>query len=331
MAELVNMRKAYGQALVRLGHANPDVVVVAADVSNSDHSFMFEEAFPDRFFTVGIAEPSLVDVSVGFAYSGKIPFANTFAFLFATRALEMVRTHLCYGEANVKLMAAYAGLSDSFDGPTHHAIFDVAIMRALPNMTIVIPADGAAIDTLLPQVAAWQGPVYFRVNRNEVPVIYAGAAPLEIGKARTLRDGGDVTLIANGILLSRALEAAERLAADGIAARVLDMHTVKPLDVEAVLRAAEETGAIVTAEEASVVGGMGGAVAEVLGEHQPVPLKRVGVADRFTETGPYAALLDRYGMAVDDVVQAARDVLARKDTERRMLRPAPSQSKERVP
>jgi len=309
---LINMRKAYGNALIALGRANLDVVVLSADVSNSDHSAMFEEVFPDRFFNVGIAEQSLVDVAVGLAYSGKIAFANTFAFLFATRALEMVRTHLCYGEANVKLMAAYAGLSDSFDGPTHHAITDVAIMRALPRMCVVIPADGIAIDGLLPQVAAWPGPVYFRLNRNEVPVIYDAAFTPTIGKAHVVREGDDVTIISNGIMLARSLAAAEELHARGLEARVLDMHTVKPLDREAVLDAARQTGAIVTAEEHSVVGGLGSAVAEVTGEDLPVPVVRVGIADRFAETGPYALLLDRYGMAIEDVVAGAERAIAAK-------------------
>lgn len=312
MAELINMRKAYGAALVKLGKSHPDVVVLSADVSNSDHSFMFEEVYPERFFNVGIAEQSLVDVAVGLAYSGKIPFANTFAFLFATRALEMVRTHLCYGEANVKLMAAYAGLSDSFDGPTHHAISDVAIMRSLPNMTIVIPSDGVAIDLLLPQVADWRGPVYFRLNRNDVPVINDGSYAPQIGKAVHVRAGSDVTIIANGIMLGRALSAAEVLASIGASVQVLEMHTVKPLDVQAVLQAAQTTGAIVTAEEGSIVGGLGGAVAEVVAERCPVPVVRVGIADRFAETGPYEALLDNYGMAVADIVSAATRALRMK-------------------
>lgn len=312
MAELINMRKAYGAALVKLGKSHQDVVVLSADVSNSDHSFMFEEVYPERFFNVGIAEQSLVDVAVGLAYSGKIPFVNTFAFLFATRALEMVRTHLCYGGANVKLMAAYAGLSDSFDGPTHHAISDVAIMRSLPNMTIVIPSDGVAIDVLLPQVADWQGPVYFRLNRNDVPVINGASYAPRIGKAAHVRAGSDVTIIANGIMLGRALSAAEMLANSGISAQVLEMHTVKPLDVEAVLQAAQATGAIVTAEEGSIIGGLGGAVAEVVAEQCPTPVMRVGIADRFAETGPYEALLDKYGMAVADIVSAATRALGMK-------------------
>jgi len=309
---VISMRKAYGEALVRLGQTNPDVVVLSADVSNSDFSYMFAEAFPDRFYNVGIAEQSLVDVAVGLAYSGRIPFANTFAFLFATRALEMIRTHLCYGGANVKLMAAYSGLSDSFDGPTHHSISDVAIMRSLPQMTIVVPSDPFAVESLLPQVAAWPGPVYFRLNRNEVPVLFDGSYAPRIGKVLTLRPGDDLALLCNGMMVSRCLEAAETLAAAGIEARVIEVHTVKPLDVSAVLAAARETGALVTVEEHSVIGGLGGAVAEAVADAFPVPVKRVGIADRFAETGPYGELLDRYGMSVGDITDAARSVLTLK-------------------
>jgi transketolase len=314
MAELISMRKAYGDALVALGAANPDVVVLSADVSNSDFSFMFQEKYPDRFFNVGIAEQSLVDVAAGLAYAGKIPLANTFAFLFATRALEMVRTHLCYGGAKVKLMGAYAGLSDSFDGPTHHAISDIAILRSLPNMTIVVPSDTVAVAKLLPQVVAWDGPVYVRLNRNEVPLLFDDSYAPEIGKALTLRPGRDVTLIGNGLMLSRCLEAAGLLEVeDGISVRVMEIHTVKPLDTEAVLAAASETGALVTAEEATVIGGLGAAVAEAVCEANPVPVVRVGLPDTFAETGPYADLLDRYGMSVDHLIAAARRAIALKN------------------
>jgi transketolase len=307
MAKLISMRKVYGEALIALGASNPDVVVLSADVSNSDYSFMFQEKYPDRFFNVGIAEQALVDVAAGLAYAGKIPLANTFAFLFATRALEMVRTHLCYGRANVKLMGAYAGLSDSFDGPTHHAITDIAIMRSLPNMTIVVPSDPLAVTRLLPQVIAWDGPVYFRLNRNEVPVLFDDNYQPEIGKALTVRQGSDVTLIGNGLMLSRCLEAAEKLSVEaGLSARVIEVHTVKPLDTLAILTAAEETGALVTVEEATIIGGLGSAVTEAICEKHPVPVIRVGLPDTFAETGPYAAILDRYGMSVEDIITAAR-------------------------
>jgi len=306
MAELVSMRKAYGEALVALGRQNDKVVALSADVHNSDHSYMFEDALPDRFFNVGIAEQALVDVAVGLALNGYIPFANTFATFFATRAIEMVRTHACYGGAKIKLMGAYAGLSDSFDGPTHHSVTDLAIMRSLPNMTIVVPSEPGSLSTLLPQIAQWDGPVYCRLNRNEVPALFGADYAPQIGKAYTVRDGSDVTLIGCGIMMGRVLAAADDLQALGISARVIEMHTIKPLDADAVLDAARSTGAIVTAEEHSVIGGLGGAVAELVGDQAPVPVKRVGLHDCFSETGPYDMLLDNYGMAVADIVNAAQ-------------------------
>lgn len=312
MNERLSMRVAYGNALVDLGRRNQRVVVLSADVANSDHSYMFGEKYPDRFFNVGIAEQALVDIAAGMAMSGLIPFANTFAFLFATRALEMIRTHLCYGGANVKLMAAYAGLSDSFDGPTHQSISDIGIMRSLPGMTIVNPADTVEVAKLLPQVADWDGPVYFRLCRNELPKIYSDDDSPKIGEAVTLVEGTAAAIIATGVMVERSMRAAATLQNEGIGVEVIDMHTIKPLDRKAILRAASKTGAIVTAEEHSVIGGLGSAVAEVLGEEAPTPLVRVGVGDRFTETGPYDTLLDNYGMSVDDVASAVRTVLKRK-------------------
>jgi len=304
----VVMRQAYGQALVELGRARPDVVVLSADVQNSDFSYMFEREFPDRFVNVGIAEPSLVDTAAGLANCGRIPIANTFAFLFATRAVEMVRTHLCYGGANVKLAGAYAGLSDSYDGPTHHAITDIAMLRSLPNMTVVVPSDPLAVARLLPQVAAWPGPVYFRLCRNEVPQIFTQAYEPRIGEGIVLQEGVDITLIACGVLVARTLLAARRLAGERIRARVVEMHTIKPLDGATVLKAARETGAVVTVEEHSIIG----AVAEYLASTHPVPVERIGIADTFAESGPYPELLDKYGMSVDAIVQAAQRAVERK-------------------
>ncbi len=312
MAKLISMRKAYGDALVELGKTRDDIVVLSADVANSDFSSMFADEFPTRFFNVGIAEQALVDVAVGLAYSGKVPFANTFAFLFATRALEMIRTHLCYGKANVKLMAAYAGLSDSFDGPTHQSITDMAIMRSLPNMTVVNPSDPVAVKKLLPQIAEWPGPVYFRLNRNEVPLLFDDYYEPKIGRAVNLRQGTDVTLIGTGLMVGRCMEAIDLLQAEGIKAGLLEIHTIKPLDEMAVLEAARTTGALVTAEEHSIVGGLGGAVAELVSTHYPVPVIRTGIKDMFAETGPYDVLLNRYGMGVKDLVQASKEALARK-------------------
>src|SRR5258708_23072450 len=268
----IMMRKAYGDALVELGQARKDVVVLSADVSSSDFSHMFEQNFPDRFFNVGIAEPALVDSAVGLANSGLIPIVNTFSFLIATRALEMVRTHLCYGQANVKLAGAYAGLSDSFDGPTHHSITDIAILRSLPRMTIVVPADPLSVIRLLPQIAAWEGPVYFRLCRNEVPQIYADDCQPQIGKGITLIDGDDASIIACGVLEARSLQPAELLRDKAINPRYGSTPTIKPLDVELVASCARETGAIVTAEEHTIIGGGEGARRGLLYSPWPPPL-----------------------------------------------------------
>ncbi len=311
LSSITSMRKAYGEALVELGRQREDVVVLSADVQSSDFSAMFEAAYPQRFINVGIAEPALVDVAVGLANSGRIPIANTFAFLFATRALEMVRTHLCYAGANVKLAGAYAGLSDSFDGPTHQTIADLAILRGLPRMTIVVPADAQAVKTLLPQVVDWKGPVYFRLSRNEVPDIFNRNYAPAIGKGITLVNGDDVSIIACGVMVARALEAARVLAKENIHARVVEMHTIKPLDAELIARCARDTGAVVTAEEHSILGGLGGAVAECLAQSCPVPLERVGAADTFAESGPYLEILDKYGMSVEAIMAATRRAVSR--------------------
>lgn len=311
--EPIMMRKSYGEALVELGKTRKDVVALSADVSSSDFSNLFEAAFPDRFFNVGIAEPAMIDVAVGLSKNGFVPVCNTFAFLFATRALEMIRTHLCYGEANVKLAATYAGLSDSFDGPTHQEMTDLAIMRSLPGMTVIVPADHLSIFRLLPQIVDWKGPVYFRLCRNEVPQIYGDDYLPQIGKGIILRDGSDLTIFTCGVMVARTLLACEQLEARGIHPRVVDMHTIKPIDRDLVLQCASETGALVTVEEHSIVGGLGGAVAEVVSEDCPVPVIRVGVADCFAETGPYDTLLDNYGLAVNDIVTAAEKALLRKN------------------
>lgn len=316
MTEVASMRAAYGKALVELGRSRSDIVVLSADVSNSDFSFQFAEAFPERFINVGIAEQCLVDVAAGVAYAGRVPFANTFAFLFATRAVEAVRTHCCYGGANVKLMGAYAGVSDSFDGPTHHSISDIAIMRSLPGMTVVSPADPAALARLLPQIAEWPGAVYVRLNRNEVPVLFGEDYEPVIGRGMVHRAGTDVTLVGTGIMLSRCFWAAELLAARGIDARVVEIHTIKPLDEELLITAARETGALVTVEEHSIVGGLGGATAELLASACPVPIERVGIADRFATSGPYLELLDHLGLTATAVAAAAERAIRTRETGR---------------
>lgn len=313
MTEKVSMRIAYGQALADYGEINPDVVVLDADVSASTQTHYFAARFPDRFFNIGVAEAGMVDIAVGFALGGKIPFANTFASLISLRAAEQVRTCIAYARTNVKLAAAYSGLSDSKDGPTHHSVLDLAVMRAMPNLTVVVAADATEARKLVPAVAEYDGPVYLRLSRAEVPVIFGDDHQVEIGKGNVLRDGPDVTLVATGVMVSRALLAAEQLKGKSVRARVLSLHTIKPLDNELILAAAQETGALVTAEEHSIIGGLGGAVTELLSGELPVPVVRVGIRDTFADTGPYEALLDRFGMSVDDIVSAAHRAISLKE------------------
>jgi len=314
MTQRVSMRVAYGKALADYGAVNPNVVVLDADVSASTQSHYFAARFPERFFNLGVAEAGMVDVAVGLALGGKIPFANTFAFLLSLRAAEQVRTCVAYAQTNVKLAAGYGGLSDSYDGPTHHSVCDLAVMRAMPNLAVVVAADAVEVQQAVPAVAEYPGPVYLRISRAEVPVIFDKGHPFHIGEGVLLRQGGDLTLIGIGIMVARCLEAAEALAGEGIEARVVEIHTLKPLDRDLILRCGRETGALVTAEEHSVIGGLGSAVAEVVGEACPVPMKRVGLQDCFAETGGYDELLARYGLDGAHIVAAARRVLKRKGT-----------------
>jgi transketolase len=307
------MREAYGRALAEYGALNSDVVVLDADTSGSTLSSYFAERFPRRFFNVGIAEQALVDVAVGLALGGKVPFANAFAALMSLRALEQIRTCVCYAKVNVKLAAGYAGVSDYKDGPTHHSIADIAIMRALPGMTVVVPADAREAAAFVKLAAEYDGPVYLRLNRGPVLPGQSEGQPLQIGRGITLHEGSDVTIIATGAMVGRSLAAAQALTAGSISTRVLAMHTIKPLDEDLVRQAAAETGAIVTAEEHSCIGGLGGAVAEALTDTVPVPLERVGISDQFACTAPDAeTLMDAIGLAVEDVVEAAERSLARK-------------------
>ncbi len=305
-------RKVFGEALTEYGAINPNVVVLAADVSSSVMTTSFAQKFPERFFNVGIAEAGMVDTAVGFALGGAIPFANTFAGLLL-RATEQIRSCVAYANTNVKLIGGFAGLSNFKDGPTHHSIMDIAVMRAMPNMVVLVPADSAETKKMIPLVAEYQGPVYMRVSRAEMPIIFDDSHKVEIGKGMVVRDGKDVTIIANGHLLSRSLEAADILSSKGIDARVVNIHTVKPLDVTLIKKCAEETGAIVTAEEHSIIGGLGSAVAETLVKECPVPVEMIGIADKFAETAhDFELLLDHYGMSVENIAKAARQVIKQK-------------------
>jgi len=309
----LSMREAYGRALADYGSVNVKVVALDADTSSSTLSNFFEKRFPDRFFNFGIAEPCMIDAAVGFALAGMVPFANAFAALVSLRALEQVRTCVCYARTNVKIAASYAGVSDFKDGPTHHAITDIAIMRSLPEMTVIVPADSNEAAAFVPLIAEYDGPVYLRLNRAATAVVSQPGEKLQIGKGIMRRPGRGITIVACGSMVGRSLKAAELLRQDGLDVGVLELHTVKPIDKEIIIRAAQQTGAIVSAEEHTVIGGLGSAVAEVLGEGLPVPLVRVGIHDAFARTGPDPdAVMDACGMGVADIVKACRSVFAQK-------------------
>ena len=304
------MREAYGRALAEYGGLNAKVVALDADTSSSTLSSYFAEKFPARFFNFGIAEPCMIDAAVGLALGGMVPFVNAFAALVALRGLEQIRTCVCYARTNVKIAASYAGVSDFKDGPTHHAITDIAIMRSLPEMTVIVPADAGEAAAFVPLVAEYDGPVYLRLNRSSAPPVSKKGEKLRIGKGILRRAGNDVTIVACGSMAGRGLEAAAALADKGIDARVLEMHTVKPLDEKMILKAAKETGAIVTAEEHSITGGLGSAVAEALSLSLPTPVVRVGIHDKFACTGPDPeTIMDALGMGVQDIVSAARQAI----------------------
>ena len=313
MMSEMSMREGFGRALAEYGEINPDIVVLDVDTSSSTKADLFAQRFPNRFFNIGIAEPCMIDVAVGLALGGWIPFANGFAALLALRATEQIRTCVCYARTNVKLIAGYAGLSDYKDGPTHHTVMDIAVMRSLPEMTVIVPADSAEAAKWVPLIAEYDGPVYLRLARCATLPVHGEDLQLEIGKGITLREGSDLTLVGTGAMVGRSLVAADRLAKEGVNPRVLEIHTIKPLDVDLIRKAAEETGALVVAEEHSVIGGLGGAVAEAIAGDFPVLVERVGIPDTFTRTGPDPeSLMDCYGLAVEDIVVAAKRVLARK-------------------
>jgi transketolase len=311
--EKASFREAFGKSLVEVGIGNPNVVVLVADVSSSVMTNYFAEEFPERFFNVGIQEAGMVDVAVGFALTGMIPFVNTFAGLFL-RTMEQIRTCVAYAKTNVKLVGGYSGVSDFKDGPTHHSIVDIAVMRAMPNLVVVGPADATEVKKILPLVAEYDGPVYMRISRADTPLVFDEDYKVEIGKGVVVQNGDDLTLIGNGVMLLRCLEAAKILVKEGVSCRVINIHTVKPLDISLLQQAAEETGAIVSAEEHSIIGGLGSAVAEALAGFYPVPLEQVGIADTFAETAlDFESLLDHYGMGVNDIVEAAHCALRRKE------------------
>ena len=305
-------REAYGEALRELGGQNENIVVLDADLSGSTKTAMFKKEYPTRFFNAGIAEQNMIGTAAGLAAAGKTAFASTFAVFATGRAFEQIRNSVCYPKLNVKVAATHAGLTVGEDGATHQAIEDVAIMRALPNMTVLVPADAAEAKAVVRWAAEYNGPVYIRLGRSGVPDVFDETYEFKFGKAVTLKEGKDVTLIGMGIMTSAALEAAEMLAEEGISATVLNMPTIKPIDEDAIVAAANATGAIVTCEEHNIIGGLGSAVAEVLAEKAPARLVRVGVKDTFGESGKPADLLKKYGLTASDIAAAAKQAIANK-------------------
>ncbi|HEX3031707.1 MAG TPA: transketolase family protein [Bacillota bacterium] len=308
----VATRDAYGKALSKLGAENPNIVVLDADLSKSTKTADFAALYPERFINVGIAEANLMGTAAGLAAAGKIPFASTFAMFAIGRAFEQIRNSIAYTKLNVKIAATHAGLTVGEDGASHQSVEDIALMRSVPNMTVLVPADGPETEACIRAAVQYQGPVYIRLGRPNVPVLNPEGYQITIGKAVTLREGTDVTLMATGIMVSMALEAAEKLAAEGISARVLNFHTIKPIDAEAITAAAKETGAIITAEEHTILGGLGSGVAEVAVATHPVPIEMVGIKDTFGESGTPDQLLEKYGLTAEAIYQAAKKAVSRK-------------------
>lgn len=306
----VATRESYGNALKELGAENPNVLVLDADLAGATKTGVFKKAYPDRFFDCGIAEGNMVGIAAGLATTGKIPFCSTFAMFAAGRAFEQVRNSVGYPHLNVKIAATHAGISVGEDGATHQCNEDIALMRTIPGMVVLNPADDVEARAAVKAAAEYEGPVYLRFGRLAVPVFNDEANyKFEIGKGILLREGTDLTIVATGLCVNSALEAAEKLTAEGISAEVINIHTIKPLDEEIILKSAKKTGKVVTAEEHSVIGGLGSAVCDVLSEKLPTPVKKIGVYDVFGESGPAVKLLEKYKLDGAGVYEQIKDWL----------------------
>lgn len=309
MADMIATRDAYGDALKELGDTNNNVVVLDADLSGSTKTGVFKKSYPDRFINVGIAEQNLIGTAAGLAAAGKVPFASTFAMFASGRAFEIIRNSVCYPNLNVKIAATHAGLTVGEDGATHQALEDISIMRSLPNMVVLNPADAVETKQCIKVAAEYNGPVYIRLGRSKTPVIFDESYKFEIGKGVELKEGSDVTIIATGIMVGKALEASEELEKSGINARVINISTIKPIDKDMIIKAAKETKGIVTVEEHSIIGGLGSAVAEVVSENNPTKVLRIGTMDKFGESGDGNDLLEKYGLTVENIVKKAKQIL----------------------
>lgn len=312
MAETKATRQAYGEALALIGETNKNIFVLDADLSGSTKTGIFGKKFPDRFFNVGIAEGNMMSVAAGIASTGKTVFASSFAIFASGRAFEQIRNSIAYTKLNVKIAATHAGITVGEDGATHESVEDISLMRSIPNMVVISPADATETAAAVKAAAEYNGPVYLRFGRFNVPVVYDEKNyKFELGKGITVKDGNDVTVIATGIMLNEAIEAEKILKDEGISVRIIDIHTIKPIDKDIIIKASKETKGIVTAEEHSVIGGLGSAVAEVLSEEYPTRLIRVGIKDKFGCSGKPRELMEKYEITSNDIVKAVRKILCR--------------------
>jgi transketolase len=305
----VAMRDAFGEALLALATEVPELIVLDADVSTSTRTAAFGKKYPDRFFNVGVAEANMVDIAAGMATCGLRPVVNTFALFLTLKAADQVRNIVCYNKLPVILAGNYAGLSDSYDGASHQSILDLAIMRAMPNLTVIVPGDGVELRQALATALRRNGPVYIRICRNPTPVLFADAPPLEIGKIRKLKEGNQLTIAVCGVPTSMAIEAADHLAQRGVAVDLLEVSTIKPIDAEALAVSARKTGKVLTVEEHTIHGGLGSAVAEELSQRAPARMGMIGIQDMFAESGDYNALLRKYGISVERIESEAMRLL----------------------
>ncbi len=308
---MIATRDAYGEALRELGRINKDIVVLDADLSGSTKTITFKKEFPERFFNVGIAEQNLIGTAAGLAAAGKIPFASSFAMFATGRAFEIIRNSVCYPNLNVKIAATHAGLMVGEDGATHQALEDISIMRSLPNMVVLSPADGVEAKQCIYKAAEYDGPVYIRLGRSKVPVIFDEDYKFEIGKGVELKEGKDVTIIATGVMVEKALITADKLSEENISARVINMSTIKPIDKNIIIKAAKETKGIVTVEEHNIIGGLGSAVSEVVVENVPTYVEKIGTMDTFGESGNGNKLLEKYGLGVENIIKKSKKILSR--------------------
>ena len=302
-------REAYGKSLALLGKENKNIVVLDADLAKATKTEDFKKEFPDRFFDMGIAEADMIGTAAGFATCGKIPFASSFAVFAVGRAYDQLRNSVAYPKLNVKIAATHAGITVGEDGATHQAIEDIAMVRALPNMTIINPCDEFETKWAIFEAAKIEGPVYIRLGRSKAPEVYDENESFEFGKGKIVRDGKDVTVIATGMMVNEAVLAHEKLKEEGISIRVIDIHTIKPIDEEIIIKAAKETRGIVTAEEHSVIGGLGGAVAEIVSEKYPTKVLRVGVLDKFGKSGSASELVKEYGLTAENIINKVKEIL----------------------